>query len=63
MGEETRPAGHEEDGVLGSSYRIEWNLRHALKPMYEGLFERLNMHPGGLKVLTSLRADVLSILG
>ncbi|KAH9749656.1 Malonyl-CoA decarboxylase family protein [Citrus sinensis] len=61
-GEEAQSAGHEEDGVLGSFYRIERNLRHALKPMYEGLFERLNMHPGGLKVLTSLRADILSIL-
>ncbi|XP_024046331.1 malonyl-CoA decarboxylase, mitochondrial isoform X3 [Citrus clementina] len=62
LGEEAQSAGHEEDGVLGSFYRIERNLRHALKPMYEGLFERLNMHPGGLKVLTSLRADILSIL-
>ncbi|CAA7018419.1 unnamed protein product [Microthlaspi erraticum] len=43
-------------------YRIEWNLRHALKPTYETLFERLNTHPGGLRFLSILRADLLSIL-
>jgi len=37
-------------------------LRHALKPVYEVLFERLNTHPGGLRFLSSLRADILSIL-
>ncbi|KAI4371156.1 hypothetical protein MLD38_019422 [Melastoma candidum] len=51
-----------EDGSLSAFYRIERNLRHALKPMYEVLFERLNTHPGGLKFLSVLRADILSIL-
>ncbi|KAF3506228.1 hypothetical protein F2Q69_00004946 [Brassica cretica] len=31
------------------SYRIEWNMRHALKPTYETLFQMLNTHPGGLQ--------------
>lgn len=48
--------------MLSAFYRIERNLRHALKPMYEDLFERLNTHPGGLKFLSIIRADVLSIL-
>ena len=52
----------EDEGLLSAFYRIERNLRHALKPVYEVLFERLNTHPGGLKVLTVLRADILSIL-
>lgn len=43
-------------------YRVEWNLRHALKPTYESFFERLNTHPGGLRFLSILRADLLSIL-
>ncbi|XP_057433413.1 uncharacterized protein LOC130726200 isoform X2 [Lotus japonicus] len=51
-----------EEGLFSSFYRIEWNLRHALQPVYEVLFERLNTHPGGLRVLTLLRADILSIL-
>ncbi|GAB4830817.1 hypothetical protein Ancab_004845 [Ancistrocladus abbreviatus] len=52
----------EEEGLLSTFYRMEKNLRHALKPMYEVLFERLNTHPGGLKFLTDLRADILSII-
>ncbi|WZY82895.1 malonyl-CoA decarboxylase, mitochondrial [Brassica napus] len=43
-------------------YRVEWSLRHALKPTYETFFERLNTHPGGLRFLSILRADLLSIL-
>ncbi|CAB4275693.1 unnamed protein product [Prunus armeniaca] len=41
---------------------IERNLRHALKPAYEVLFERLNTHPCGLKFLSILRADMISIV-
>lgn len=51
-----------EESLLSSLYRTERNLRHALKPMYEVLFERLNTHPGGLKFLSTLRADILCIL-
>ncbi|KAM1918373.1 hypothetical protein ACFX13_037855 [Malus domestica] len=54
--------GSEEETSLSAFYRIERNLRHALKPMYEVLFERLNTHPGGLKFLSNLRADILSII-
>ncbi|KAL5773244.1 hypothetical protein ACOSP7_012843 [Xanthoceras sorbifolium] len=61
-GEEAQLSGPEEEGLLASFYRIERNLRHALKPKYEALFERLNMHSGGLKFLSILRADILSIL-
>ncbi|XP_044496148.1 malonyl-CoA decarboxylase, mitochondrial isoform X2 [Mangifera indica] len=62
-GEEAQLAGAEEDGGYPAGfYRIERNLRHALKPMYESLFEQLNMHPGGLKFLSCLRADILSII-
>ncbi|KAJ0082928.1 hypothetical protein Patl1_09927 [Pistacia atlantica] len=62
-GEEAQLAGAEEvGGYPAAFYRIGRNLRHALKPMYESLFERLNMHPGGLKFLSSLRADILYIL-
>ncbi|EXB77035.1 Malonyl-CoA decarboxylase [Morus notabilis] len=55
-------SGLEEEGTLSAFYRMERNLRHALKPKYEDLFERLNTHPGGLKFLSSLRADILFIL-
>ncbi|RAL39503.1 unnamed protein product [Cuscuta campestris] len=55
-------SGNEEEGSLSAFYRIERNLRHALKPMYEVLFERLNTHPGGLKFLSDMRADIISIL-
>lgn len=54
--------GIEEEACLSAFYRIERNLRYALKPAYEVLFERLNTHPGGLKFLSILRADILSIL-
>ncbi|XP_071742559.1 uncharacterized protein [Rutidosis leptorrhynchoides] len=53
---------HEMEGQLSSFYRIERNLRHALNPMYAVLFERLNTHPGGLKFLATVRADILSII-
>ncbi|KAJ4975192.1 hypothetical protein NE237_000298 [Protea cynaroides] len=52
----------DEEGLLSVLYRTEKNLRHALKPTYEVLFERLNTHPGGLKFLTILRADLLAML-
>lgn len=51
-----------EESLLSPFYRIERNLRHALKPTYEVLFERLNTHRGGLKFLSIIRADILSIL-
>ncbi|XP_054787267.1 uncharacterized protein LOC129301397 isoform X2 [Prosopis cineraria] len=51
-----------EEGLFSSFYRIERNLRHALRPLYEVLFDRLNTHPGGLRFLSILRADILSIL-
>ncbi|KAK9706368.1 hypothetical protein RND81_07G119600 [Saponaria officinalis] len=54
--------GVEDEGLLSTFYRTERNLRHALQPNYEVLFERLNTHPGGLKFLCVLRADILSIL-
>ncbi|XP_010425978.1 PREDICTED: malonyl-CoA decarboxylase, mitochondrial-like [Camelina sativa] len=43
-------------------YRIERNLRQSLRPTYEVLFERLNTNPGGLRFLSILRAELLSIL-
>lgn len=61
-GEKAEDGSHDEEGSLSSFYRIERNLRHALKPMYEVLFERLNTHPGGLKFLSIIRAEILSIL-
>ncbi|XP_041023285.1 malonyl-CoA decarboxylase, mitochondrial isoform X1 [Juglans microcarpa x Juglans regia] len=61
-GEDAQFSGLEEEGLLSAFYRIERNLRHALKPLYEVLFERLNTHPGGLRFLSILRADILSIL-
>ncbi|XP_072992438.1 uncharacterized protein [Typha latifolia] len=54
--------GHEDEAVLSAFYRMERNLRDALKPIYAGFFERLNAHPGGLKLLTILRADLLVLL-
>lgn len=54
--------GVEDDGLLSTFYRTERNLRHALQPTYESLFERLNTHPGGLKFLSVLRADILSTI-
>ncbi|KAK9268046.1 hypothetical protein L1049_010485 [Liquidambar formosana] len=61
-GDRAQPTGLEEEGLLSAFYRTERNLRHALKPTYEVLFERFNTHPGGLKFLSILRADILSIL-
>uniref|UniRef100_A0A0R0GA83 Malonyl-CoA decarboxylase C-terminal domain-containing protein n=1 Tax=Glycine max TaxID=3847 RepID=A0A0R0GA83_SOYBN len=55
-------SGSEDEGLFSSFYRIERNLRHALQPVYEVLFERLNTHPGGLRTLSILREDILSIL-
>ncbi|XP_021719743.1 malonyl-CoA decarboxylase, mitochondrial-like isoform X2 [Chenopodium quinoa] len=54
--------GVEDDGSLSTFYRTEKHLRHALQPTYEVLFERLNTHPGGLKFLSVLRADILSTI-
>lgn len=54
--------GDDKEALASVFYRIERNLRHALKPTYEALFERLNTHPGGLRFLSILRADLLSIL-
>lgn len=61
-GEKTEDGSYTEEGSLSNFYRIERNLKDALKPMYEVLFERLNTHPGGLKFLSIMRADILSIL-
>ncbi|KAL2996785.1 hypothetical protein AAZX31_09G006900 [Glycine max] len=55
-------SGSEDEGLFSSFYRVERNLRHALQPVYEVLFERLNTHPGGLRTLSILREDILSIL-
>ncbi|KAF3451761.1 hypothetical protein FNV43_RR07857 [Rhamnella rubrinervis] len=62
VGDDAKSGGLEGEGLLTAFFRIERNLRHALKPVYEVLFERLNTHPGGLKFLSILRADILSIL-
>lgn len=62
VGDGAPSTGSEEETSLSAFYRIERNLRHALKPEYEVLFERLNTHPGGLKFLSNLRADILSII-
>uniref|UniRef100_A0A7N0UCX8 Malonyl-CoA decarboxylase n=1 Tax=Kalanchoe fedtschenkoi TaxID=63787 RepID=A0A7N0UCX8_KALFE len=61
-GDKAQTNGPEEDVRLSAFYRTEKNLRQALKPAYELLFEQLNTHRGGLKFLTILRADILSIL-
>ncbi|KAA3478769.1 malonyl-CoA decarboxylase, mitochondrial isoform X2 [Gossypium australe] len=61
-GSEAQSGGVADEGFLSTFYRIERNLRHSLKPVYETLFERLNTHPEGLKFLTIIRADILSIL-
>ncbi|CAH9105732.1 unnamed protein product [Cuscuta epithymum] len=62
LADKAKNCGHEEEGSVSAFYRIERNLRHALKPMYEVLFERLNTHPGGLKFLSDMRADIILIL-
>ncbi|KAG9142413.1 hypothetical protein Leryth_020809 [Lithospermum erythrorhizon] len=61
-GDGSKDDSQEDEGTLSTFYRLERNLRHALKPSYEVLFERLNTHPGGLKFLSNIRADILSIL-
>lgn len=61
-GDNAQENGHGEEWSLSAFYRIERNLRQALKPNYEVLFERLNTHPGGLKFLSIIRADILSLL-
>ncbi|KAJ8761315.1 hypothetical protein K2173_001371 [Erythroxylum novogranatense] len=61
-GDESLSSGLDSEGVLSAFYRVERNLRKALQPTYEVLFERLNTHPGGLKCLSILRADILSML-
>ncbi|KAJ6831352.1 malonyl-CoA decarboxylase, mitochondrial [Iris pallida] len=61
-GEEAGSGGVEHEGAMAAVYRTERSLRDALKPKYAVLFERLNEHPGGLKVLEMLRADLLSLL-
>ncbi|XP_051135743.1 uncharacterized protein LOC127254591 isoform X2 [Andrographis paniculata] len=53
---------HVEEGLFSGLYRIERSLRQSLKPKYEVLFERLNTHPGGLRFLSIMRADILSFL-
>ncbi|RWV91484.1 hypothetical protein GW17_00046228, partial [Ensete ventricosum] len=55
-------SGDADDDGSNTARRMERNLRDALKPTYAGFFERLNAHPGGLKLLTVLRADLLSLL-
>ncbi|CAN4124164.1 unnamed protein product [Withania somnifera] len=44
--------GHEEEGSFSTFYRIERNLRQALKPMYEVLFER-DVNIASLRALDS----------
>ncbi|XAR65687.1 Malonyl-CoA decarboxylase [Bertholletia excelsa] len=61
-GDRAETSSDEKDGCFAAFYRIERNLRNALKPMYEVLFERLNTYRGGLKFLSIIRADILSIL-
>ncbi|GMI77502.1 hypothetical protein like AT4G04320 [Hibiscus trionum] len=61
-GNEAQSGGVEDECSLSTFYRIERNLRHSLKPVYETLFERINSHHEGLKFLTILRADILSVL-
>ncbi|XP_027930879.1 malonyl-CoA decarboxylase, mitochondrial isoform X2 [Vigna unguiculata] len=60
--DKTQVSGSEDEGLFSPFYRIERNLRHALQPVYEVLFERLNTHPGGLRILSILREDILTIL-
>ncbi|KAJ6885414.1 hypothetical protein NC651_026133 [Populus alba x Populus x berolinensis] len=63
IGNEGEPGNVDDESALFSAFCwIEKNLRQALKPMYDVLFERLNNHTGGLKFLSILRADILSIL-
>ncbi|KAE8673455.1 Malonyl-CoA decarboxylase family protein isoform 2 [Hibiscus syriacus] len=61
-GNEAQSGVVEDECSLSTFYRIERNMKHSLKPVYETLFERINTHPEGLKFLTILRTDILSIL-
>lgn len=61
-GDKPEENAHEGEGSFSGFYRIERNLRDSLKPLYEVLFERLNTHPGGLRFLSIMRADILSFL-
>ncbi|BAT87496.1 uncharacterized protein HKW66_Vig0069430 [Vigna angularis] len=60
--DKTQVCDYEDESLFSPFYRIERNLRHALQPVYEVLFERLNTHPGGLRILSILREDILTIL-
>ena len=62
LADKAQVSGSEDEGLFSSFYRVERNLRHALQPVYEVLFERLNTHPGGLRTLSILREAILSIL-
>jgi len=62
LADKAQVSGSKEEGLFSSFYRIEWNLRHAIQPVYEVLFDRLNTHPGGLRFLSILRANILDIL-
>ena len=46
-----------EESIFSGFFLIERNLRYALKPIYEVLFETLNACPAGLKFLSSIRAE------
>ncbi|XP_020578301.1 malonyl-CoA decarboxylase, mitochondrial isoform X2 [Phalaenopsis equestris] len=54
--------GVRDEVFLASCYRMERNIRIALKPMYDVFFERLNAFTGGLKILAALRADLLLVI-
>lgn len=60
--DEQSGGGVRDEAFLASCYRMERNLRIALKPMYGDFFERLNAYPGGLKILAVLRADLLTVM-
>ncbi|WVY92781.1 hypothetical protein V8G54_031869 [Vigna mungo] len=62
LADKTQVCDYEDESLFSPFYRIERNLRHALQPVYEVLFERLNTHPGGLRILSILREDILTIL-
>nr|TKS05706.1 malonyl-CoA decarboxylase, mitochondrial-like [Populus alba] len=62
-GNEGELSNVDDENMFSAFYRIERNLRQALKPTYNVLFERLNNYTGGLKFLSLLRADILSFLG
>ncbi|XP_019084344.1 PREDICTED: uncharacterized protein LOC104707665 [Camelina sativa] len=47
---------------LDALYSIERNLKYALRPDYDILFERLHKSSGGVKFLCTLEVDILSML-